>query len=314
MALKDFAGLVRSSGGDFRAVDLQTLNKGYFELRQIVNSTVHVKATCPAPACEPDGTASVIRLVLSQGNQRLTSESVTARMVGSDGRVVPPVHEVAAPAPPPPPPPPSPVVPVVAEQTSPPAPSPQPVRTDKPDPKWSLININLRFFLNAPLQWGSLLAFMLATGGFGIHTLIRNRTKKHDNGAAILPPQINIWNVMFGRRVAIEPGTQLDKRRLRLHPLGRNDLAPIEALFEDTLSLGRSPDSDIYIDNDSQVSGKHCTLSPKGKLILVQDEGSRNGTRLNGVPVNGFIHAESDSILGTGRTEMRIKLLEPGAS
>jgi hypothetical protein len=48
---------------------------------------------------------------------------------------------------------------------------------------------------------------------------------------------------------------------------------------------------------------------PKGNLILVTDCGSRNSTRVNGVPINGFMHAESDSILGVGRTELRMKLL-----
>jgi hypothetical protein len=317
MALKDFAGLVRVSGGDFRAVDLQTLNKGYFDLRKIVNSTVHITANCPAPACVPDGTAAVIRLVLSQGNQRLTSASVTARMVGSDGRVAPPVHDVVypvpppAPAPAPAPPPPTPAVQVATEPPATPASSPPPVYSDKSDSRWFPLNINIRFFLNAPLQWGSLAALMLATGGFGVHRLVRIW---HFNITPPPPPAINIWNVQFGRRVAIEPGTQLDKRRLRLDPLGRNDLAPVEALFQDKLTVGRSPDSDICIGNDSQVSGTHCSLAPDGKFILVRDEGSRNGTRLNGVPVNGFIHAESDSILGAGRTEMRIKLLEPGTS
>src|SRR6202008_4052590 len=71
---------------------------------------------------------------------------------------------------------------------------------------------------------------------------------------------------------------------------------------------------DICIGNDEMVSGRHCTLSPKDGRILVQDAGSLNGTRVNGVPVVGFFHAESDSLLGVGRTEVSMRLLPPGAS
>jgi pSer/pThr/pTyr-binding forkhead associated (FHA) protein len=60
------------------------------------------------------------------------------------------------------------------------------------------------------------------------------------------------------------------------------------------------------------VSGEHCRLTPEGKSILVEDTKSTNGTRINGVPIAGFIHADSDSILGVGRTELRLKLLLAG--
>jgi pSer/pThr/pTyr-binding forkhead associated (FHA) protein len=83
-------------------------------------------------------------------------------------------------------------------------------------------------------------------------------------------------------------------------------------VFERELTVGRSPESNFHISNDSQVSGSHCTLSPWEGRILVRDNGSRNGTRVNGVPVEGFIHAEPDSVLGVGRTELRMQLLPAG--
>jgi hypothetical protein len=159
-------------------------------------------------------------------------------------------------------------------------------------------------------------------GGLGVGAGAWLRTR-HDGGTSGgksvtgTPPDVNmrvdIANLAIAGRVAVQPGARRDKRRLRLYPLGRNELAPIDVVFQDGLTLGRSPDCDICISNDSQVSAKHCTLTPEGKLILVQDEGSRNGTRLNGVPVARYLHAESDSILGVGRTEMRMRLLEAEA-
>ncbi|WP_148293632.1 FHA domain-containing protein, partial [Azospirillum sp. B4] len=75
------------------------------------------------------------------------------------------------------------------------------------------------------------------------------------------------------------------------------------------LLLGRSPDCDIMIDNDPQISNSHCTLELMNNRILVQDKKSKNGPRVNGIPIQGYIHAESDSIIGIGRTELRLTLV-----
>ena len=112
----------------------------------------------------------------------------------------------------------------------------------------------------------------------------------------------------------IAPGTHLNEQRLRLYPLGQNELPPTDILFEGELAIGRSPDNQIIIDNDTQVSGHHCTLAPDRGLILVRDENSRNGTRVNRVPIKGAMHAQADSILGVGRTELRMQLLPAGAA
>jgi hypothetical protein len=119
--------------------------------------------------------------------------------------------------------------------------------------------------------------------------------------------------VVLSERLTIPSGTHRDKPRLRLFPIGHNDIGPFDLLFENRLAVGRSPESEICIANDGQVSASHCALSPKGKFILVEDVGSRNGTRVNGVPIKGFLHAEPDSVLGVGRTELRMKLLPVGA-
>ena len=86
----------------------------------------------------------------------------------------------------------------------------------------------------------------------------------------------------------------------------------MDLLFAGTLTLGRGAASDIRSGNDEEVSNKHCTLTPSGKTILIEDTKSLNGTRVNGVPIPGSLHAESDSILTVGRTRLRIRLLTPG--
>ena len=304
-ALKDFSGLVRLSGGDYRRVDIKSLDKGYFELRRLVSETTHLTATCPS--CPPDGSTMVVRLLMSQGPTRLSSGSVTARLVGSDGRIVPakpptPPPPVATPDPPPKPPEPPPAV------VDPPHP-PVVINTKEPEPpaNWSdrlmaYADSWIGWFRNLPLLWrlalGLAALVVLAGICLAVWSFRRAKETQIDPQPTCQDIQPPSDSVQVSSRLVVPPGTQQNKRRLRLYPIGENELAPIDVLFEEALTVGRSPESDICINNDGQVSAEHCTLSPKGETILVEDAGSRNGTRINGVPIKPFIHAEPDSILG----------------
>jgi transcriptional regulator with GAF, ATPase, and Fis domain len=56
------------------------------------------------------------------------------------------------------------------------------------------------------------------------------------------------------------------------------------ALPEGEVSLGRDSTNQIYL-ADGSLSRRHCVLVRKGVEVLVRDLGSRNGTRVNSVPV-----------------------------
>jgi Mg-chelatase subunit ChlD len=290
-ALKDFSALVRVSGGDYRRIDTRSLDKAYVELRDIVRSTKHFNAECENPPCAPDGSAMVVRLFMSQGTTSLSSESVTVRSVGAEGKVV------QSPRPEPTPPPSTPL--------------PGPPEPSKPDYR----TLVFKFFTNLPLRWLTVLALIAGGSIAGVVIFMRRSSKQQPKGQEPLKttraePDNSVLQI--SPRVLVPSGTQQDKQRLRLYPIGHNDIGPFDLLFEETLAVGRSPESEICISNDGQVSASHCALSPKGKSILVEDAGSRNGTRINGVPINGFLHAEPDSVLGVGRTELRMKLLPVG--
>jgi hypothetical protein len=182
-----------------------------------------------------------------------------------------------------------------------------------PGENW--LRLVYKFFRALPLQWLIPLALFIGVSIPGIVILLRRPKPEPLEPATKVPTQRPALpdGLSVSPKVLITTDTQRDKQRLRLYPIGHSDIAPFDLLFEKTLTVGRSPDSEICISNDEQVSASHCALSPKGKFILVEDPGSRNGTRVNGVPINGFLHAESDSTLGVGRTELRMKLLPVGA-
>ncbi len=50
--------------------------------------------------------------------------------------------------------------------------------------------------------------------------------------------------------------------------------------------LGRGNDVDIRLE-DSFASSRHARLIPQGEVVVLEDLGSTNGTRLNGEPVAG---------------------------
>lgn len=51
-------------------------------------------------------------------------------------------------------------------------------------------------------------------------------------------------------------------------------------LERDTLTIGRSPDCDIFLD-DVTVSRRHALLTRRGGGFVIEDQGSLNGTYVN---------------------------------
>jgi pSer/pThr/pTyr-binding forkhead associated (FHA) protein len=55
-------------------------------------------------------------------------------------------------------------------------------------------------------------------------------------------------------------------------------------LAGDVVTIGRGPENDIIVD-DREVSRRHAQVRHDGGRFVLVDLGSKNGTRLNGVPV-----------------------------
>lgn len=71
-------------------------------------------------------------------------------------------------------------------------------------------------------------------------------------------------------------------------------------------TIGRSSSCDLSIQNQPEVSSKHCLLELKDNILLISDLDSRNGTYVNGVPISNKFSLKSRDVIGLGRAEYRL--------
>jgi pSer/pThr/pTyr-binding forkhead associated (FHA) protein len=67
-------------------------------------------------------------------------------------------------------------------------------------------------------------------------------------------------------------------------------------LAADSTTVGRHPDSDIFLD-DVTVSRHHCRFIVDGESVIVEDSGSTNGTYVNGSRVDRTGLQPGDEVL-----------------
>ena len=72
-------------------------------------------------------------------------------------------------------------------------------------------------------------------------------------------------------------------------------------------SLGRSPTNSIVID-DTFASGEHALISLKEGHWWLEDRKSRNGTILNGEPIESAIIITDGDIVSIGNTHLKLSL------
>lgn len=87
-----------------------------------------------------------------------------------------------------------------------------------------------------------------------------------------------------------------------------------EVPIVDTLLVGRGDDPDVVL-NQRGVSRRHVEVSGEGAAVTVRDLGSRNGTWLDGVPLQRAIRLERDAVVRIGpHAELRIVFGQAAAS
>jgi len=96
----------------------------------------------------------------------------------------------------------------------------------------------------------------------------------------------------------------------RLIPKGGGD--PID-LIRQELVLGRRPSCDIQMEYPN-ISGQHLKLKFRGGYWLVEDLGSTNGTKVNGIKIQQPRTVYPGDILRIGKRDFEIKYDLPRAA
>jgi pSer/pThr/pTyr-binding forkhead associated (FHA) protein len=81
---------------------------------------------------------------------------------------------------------------------------------------------------------------------------------------------------------------------------------PLEA----HVTVGRAPDNHIVL-SDTYVSSYHARLDRRDGEWWLTDLGSRNGTRLNDVPITKPVPLVDGDVIGLGRVELKLEIEQP---
>jgi len=84
-------------------------------------------------------------------------------------------------------------------------------------------------------------------------------------------------------------------------------------LSKDSLSIGRMPDSDLFLKDDLRVSRQHAVIHRAPTAFILTDLGSANGTFLNGVLLDEPAVLHSGDLIRIGHTELTF-IMEPLAN
>jgi DNA-binding NtrC family response regulator len=87
----------------------------------------------------------------------------------------------------------------------------------------------------------------------------------------------------------------------------------VEVRDGEEITIGRSRDAVIDLD-DTRVSRLHATVVRRGDLLFVRDQGSRNGTRVNGEPLTGERRVAAGDEISIGGASIVVGLATPPAA
>lgn len=82
-------------------------------------------------------------------------------------------------------------------------------------------------------------------------------------------------------------------------------------IFYDEVGIGRAKRNDNYekylpLHEDGRVSKQHCVIIQRGDCLYLMDDGSKNGTYLNGIIVDRPTEIQREDVIGVGETRLEI--------
>ena len=86
---------------------------------------------------------------------------------------------------------------------------------------------------------------------------------------------------------ALEPGTAIE--------------------LSSTARVGRGAENTIRLDADTTVSGRHATIDSRSDGLWVEDEGSTNGTFVNGARVTSARLLQAGDVIRIGHTDLLVE-------
>jgi len=132
--------------------------------------------------------------------------------------------------------------------------------------------------------------------------------------------QILLLAALYGFLGALLAFLWMDERRAALgatappptHLLSVDGSPPSAYALTSSNLIGRAADNAICLD-DPLISAHHARISYAGGQWLVEDLGSRNGTRVNDLQVEGPIALASGDVLRLGGLALRLESGTPPA-
>ncbi|HMB53709.1 MAG TPA: FHA domain-containing protein [Thermoanaerobaculia bacterium] len=77
-------------------------------------------------------------------------------------------------------------------------------------------------------------------------------------------------------------------------------------------TVGRDAEADLQLEDDA-VSGRHLLIEERGGVLMATDLDSRNGTALNGEPLDRPRRLRDGDVLAIGGQRLEVSLPAPGA-
>lgn len=130
----------------------------------------------------------------------------------------------------------------------------------------------------------------------GVVLFVLWRSLRHSGEAERVMPR------RYGRVVVV--GITADEEEME-EPLQLGTSFPLQSIT----SLGRSASNAVTIP-DAYASAEHALLLFRGGQWWLEDRGSRNGTSLNALIINGPTVVNSGDIVGIGRVQLKLELVD----
>lgn len=126
------------------------------------------------------------------------------------------------------------------------------------------------------------------------------------------PPRRRTSQKRPAREQQVQKPRQKKKRQWKIILEDLDTWEKYSFIFYDTVGIGRGKDGSMYekylpLASDPRVSKMHCVIIHRGDKLYLKDEGSRNGTFLNGRRIDKPIVIQKDDVIGIGETKLEIQ-------